>query len=52
MRLVNPSIVIYNNLKIAQKEKEVSQFTFILYNHNIKITNTIESQKFNNLNMV
>jgi hypothetical protein len=37
MRLVNSSNVLYNNLKIAQKEKEVKQFKFILHNNNIKI---------------
>ena len=45
MRLVKPSNVLYNNLNIAQK-KEVKQFKFILHNNNIKITNTIELQKF------
>jgi hypothetical protein len=45
MRLVKPSNVLYNNLNIAQKKK-VKQFKFILHNNNIKITNTIELQKF------
>ena len=46
MRLMNSSNVLYNNLKIAQKKKEVKQFKFILHNNNIKITNTIELQKY------
>ena len=46
MRLVKPSNVLYNNLNIAQKKKEIKQFKFILHNNNIKITNTIELQKF------
>jgi len=46
MRLVKPSNVLYNNLKIAQKKKGVKQFKFILHNNNIKITNAIELQKF------
>jgi hypothetical protein len=45
MRLVKPSNVLYNNLNIAEKKKEVKQFKFILHNNNIKITNTIELQK-------
>ena len=44
MRLMNSSNVLYNNLKITQKVKEVNHFKFILHNNNIKITNTIESQ--------
>ena len=46
MRLEKPPNVLYNNLKIAQKKKEIKQFKFILHNNNIKITNTIEFQKF------
>jgi hypothetical protein len=46
MRLVKPSNILYDNLKIAQKEKEVKHFKFILHNNNIKITNTIELHKF------
>jgi hypothetical protein len=46
MSLVNPSNVLYINIIISQKEKEVNWFKFILHNNNIKITNTIELQKF------
>lgn len=45
MSLVNPSNVLYNNLIISQKEKEVNWFKFILHNNNIKLTNTIELTK-------
>ena len=45
MRLVKPSNVLYNNLNIAEKKKEVKQFKFILHNNNIKLTNTIELTK-------
>jgi hypothetical protein len=36
MRLVKPSNIFYDNLKIAQKENEVKHFKFILHNNNIK----------------
>src|SRR5918994_782732 len=39
MRLVKPSNVLYNNLNIAQKKKEVKQFKFILHNNIIKKDN-------------
>jgi hypothetical protein len=45
MRLVNPSNVLYINIIISQKEKEVNWFKFILHNNNINLTNTIELTK-------
>lgn len=45
MSLVNPSNVLYINIIISQKEKEVNWFKFILHNNNIKLTNTIELTK-------
>jgi hypothetical protein len=45
MGLVNTSNVLYINIIISQKEKEVNWFKFILHNNNIKLTNTIELTK-------
>ena len=45
MSLVNPSNVLYINIIISQKEKEVNWFKFILHNNNINLTNTIELTK-------